>query len=96
MWKGVTAWLEFSSLYLFQVQGPPGTVIGTLEQDWSILHPKYTIRDERGNPVLKIQGPICTWSCFGSDVEFKVLTPDGEREIGMVTKQWTGELNVRL
>jgi len=77
-------------LQKMEVQSPPGTVIGTLEQDWSILHPKYTIRDERGNPVLKIQGPICTWSCFGSDVEFKVLTPDGEREIGMVTKQWTG------
>ena len=73
-----------------QVQSPPGTTIGTLEQDWSVLHPRYTIRDDRGNCVLKVEGPICTWSCFGSDVEFKVLSADGSREVGMVTKQWSG------
>ena len=55
-----------------------------------MLHPRYTIRDDRGNCVLKVEGPICTWSCFGSDVEFKVLSADGSREVGMVTKQWSG------
>ncbi len=54
-----------------QVYSPPGTLIGTVEQNWSILYPNYSLKDAAGNEVLKIKGPFCTYSCCG-DVEFMV------------------------
>ena len=39
--------------------------------------------------MLKIKGPICTWSLCG-DVSFDVLSADGGEKVGKITKQWTG------
>jgi len=75
-----------------EVSSPPGTVIGSIEQKWSILYPRFVIKDETGTPVLKIEGPLCPCSCFGSDVEFKVLSTQTGEQVGMITKQWTGIL----
>jgi len=72
-----------------EVMSPPGTVIGTVEQQWSIIYPRFVIKDEAGNPVLKIEGPFLTCSCC-NDVEFKVLSYETGTEVGMITKQWTG------
>ena len=47
-------------------------LLGSVEQDWSIIHPRFTLRDAAENPILKIKGPFCTWSCRCGDVEFKV------------------------
>ena len=52
---------------------------------------RFEITDAEGNVALVIQGPWCTMAC-GSDVEFKVMTPDGEHEVGRISKQWTGLL----
>jgi hypothetical protein len=54
-----------------EVSSPPGTVIGSIEQQWSILTPQFHIKNAAGDVVLKIEGPICTFSICG-DVEFKV------------------------
>ena len=74
---------------LKQVHSPPGTIIGKIEQDWSLCFPNFTIRDASGNPVLRIEGPLCTWSCFG-DVEFEVLSIGSGQQVGKISKQWTG------
>jgi hypothetical protein len=54
-----------------EVSSPPGTVIGSIEQEWSILTPMFRIKNAAGDTVLKIEGPICTFSMCG-DVEFEV------------------------
>jgi hypothetical protein len=54
-----------------EVSSPPGTVIGSIEQEWSILTPQFNIKNAAGDVVLKMEGPICTFS-FCGDVEFKV------------------------
>jgi len=72
-----------------EVSSPPGTVIGSIEQEWNILYPRFLIKDETGNPVLKIEGPFCTISCCG-DVDFKVMSVENGNEVGMITKQWSG------
>lgn len=54
-----------------EVSSPPGTVIGSIQQEWSILTPQFKIKNAAGDTVLKIEGPICTFSICG-DVEFKV------------------------
>ena len=75
-------------LQTMEVSSPPGQVIGTVEQNWSILSPSFDLKDQSGQTVLKIEGPICTFSICG-DVEFKVLTLDG-RQVGQINKQWSG------
>ncbi|XP_076363257.1 phospholipid scramblase 1-like [Tachypleus tridentatus] len=66
-----------------------GATLGYVTQEWSILVPKYKVENAAGECVLRIEGPICTWSICG-DVEFKVLSSNGSSEVGRITKQWTG------
>lgn len=79
-------------LQILEVSSPPGTPIGTVEQEWSCCVPLYRVKDADGSTVFKIEGPICTYSCFGSDVEFKVLSADGITQVGKISKQWSGLL----
>lgn len=72
-----------------EVSSPPGTIIGLIEQKWSIFKPSFDIKNASGDVVLQIEGPFCTMSICGN-VEFKVLTADGTREIGKISKQWSG------
>jgi uncharacterized protein YxjI len=74
-----------------EVSSPPGTVIGYVKQNWSLIKPSFSICDGDGNEVLKIIGPWCTFSLCG-DVEFKVMTPDESQEVGRISKQWSGVL----
>ncbi|XP_014278612.1 phospholipid scramblase 2-like isoform X2 [Halyomorpha halys] len=73
-----------------EVYAPLGTLVGTVEQEWSILIPQYNVKNAAGDTVLKIVGPCCTFSMCG-DVEFQVFTLDGE-VVGKITKQWSGLL----
>ncbi|XP_029184844.1 phospholipid scramblase 2-like isoform X2 [Acropora millepora] len=75
-----------------EVQSPPGTVIGYCVQNWSILIPKFEIQNAARETVLRIEGPS---SCQGNinicaDVEFDVLSADGQNKVGKISKQWTG------
>ncbi|KXJ24994.1 phospholipid scramblase 2 [Exaiptasia diaphana] len=72
-----------------EVQAPPGTVVGYCVQDWSICIPKFSIQNANRETVLKIEGPFCQCNICG-DVEFNVLSADGQNEVGKISKQWTG------
>jgi len=72
-----------------EVSSPPGTVVGTIEQQWTLIYPQFVIKDEGGNPVLKIEGPLCPISCCG-DVDFKIISVQTGSEVGLITKQWSG------
>ena len=71
------------------VSSPPGNVIGSVKQNWSICLPSYSIKDDTGKTVLRIEGPFCTFSCC-RDVEFKVMSADGSTLVGKIVKQWSG------
>jgi uncharacterized protein YxjI len=71
------------------VSAPPGTVVGTVEQEWSIFCPSYAIKNPSGETVLRIEGPFCTFSICG-DVEFKIMSADGNTQVGRISKQWSG------
>lgn len=62
-------------LQTMEVSAPPGNVIGRIEQEWSILYPSFAIKNQNGETVLRIEGPLCTFSICG-DVEFKVIQTD--------------------
>ncbi|KAK7603528.1 hypothetical protein V9T40_003527 [Parthenolecanium corni] len=72
-----------------KVSSPPGHLIGSVEQTWSICTPEFDIKNESGQCVLKIEGPICRYGICG-DVEFKVLSKDKSAVVGKISKQWSG------
>ncbi|XP_049547178.1 phospholipid scramblase 2-like isoform X1 [Anopheles darlingi] len=75
-------------LQKLEVSAPPGNVIGTVEQQWTLFCPGFNIKDRDGKTVLVIKGPCCQCTLCG-DVKFRILATDGT-EVGKVTKQWTG------
>lgn len=46
-------------------------MIGRVEQEWSICYPSFVIKNHSGEAVLRIEGPLCTFSICG-DIDFKV------------------------
>lgn len=76
-------------LQTIEVSAPPGRYIGSVDQKWSMFYPHFSIKDANGDTVLRIQGPFCTYSICGADVDFRILTLDGT-EIGKISKQWSG------
>lgn len=77
-------------LQTMEVFSPPGCLIGSIEQNWSLIFPSFTIKNAHGDVVLRIKGPCCTSNCCCSDVEFDVLSSNGEVKVGKISKQWTG------
>lgn len=76
-------------LQSLEVSSPPGTVVGSIKQEWSIIKPKFTVRNASDDVILRIEGPCCTYSICG-DVEFQVLSADGDVQVGKISKQWSG------
>uniref|UniRef100_A0A3B3SUC8 Phospholipid scramblase n=1 Tax=Paramormyrops kingsleyae TaxID=1676925 RepID=A0A3B3SUC8_9TELE len=54
-----------------EVQCPPGNPIGSVTQELHPFLPKFMIRNERDEPVLKLTGPFCICGC---DTDFEVCT----------------------
>eukprot|EP00095_Tigriopus_kingsejongensis_P012224 maker-scaffold528_size145933-snap-gene-0.26 protein:Tk12224 transcript:maker-scaffold528_size145933-snap-gene-0.26-mRNA-1 annotation:"phospholipid scramblase 2" len=80
-------------LQSMDVYSPPGTLIGSVQQEWSLCSSEFTVYDQGNSPVLQIKGPAsCMAFSFCGDVEFQVLTGDGSAEIGKISKQWSGFL----
>lgn len=52
-----------------EVQCPPGNPIGSVTQELHPFLPKFMIRNERDEPVLKLTGPFCICGC---DTDFEV------------------------
>ncbi|CAG9855392.1 unnamed protein product [Phyllotreta striolata] len=76
-------------LQSMEVSAPPGSICGTVEQEWSLFCPSFALKNASGDTVLRIEGPLCTWSICG-DVEFKIMSGDGAVQVGKISKQWSG------
>ncbi|XP_054731734.1 phospholipid scramblase 2-like isoform X4 [Anastrepha obliqua] len=75
-------------LQTMEVSSPPGCVVGTIEQEWSICSPSFRIKNHIGDTVLRIEGPFCTFTMCG-DVQFNIVSLTGE-SVGKISKQWSG------
>lgn len=64
-------YIYFSVCQRMEIYAPVGRLCGTVEQEWSILSPQFSIKNAAGDTVLRIEGPFCTFTMCG-DVEFKV------------------------
>ncbi|EEB18126.1 Phospholipid scramblase, putative [Pediculus humanus corporis] len=76
-------------LQKMEVCAPPGNLIGTVEQEWSFLTPKFKIKDWNGETVLRIEGPCCNIALCGQS-EFQILSRDGQVQVGKISKEWSG------
>lgn len=62
--------LCFCCLQKIEVQSPPGTVIGYIQQDCSFVYPWFSVLNAEEETVLKIKGPC--WTCKFCEAEFEV------------------------
>ncbi|XP_065226391.1 phospholipid scramblase 1-like [Planococcus citri] len=74
---------------LLEVYSPPGNFIGSIEQNFTIFTPEFDVKNESGEVVLRIEGPLIRSAVF-SDAEFKVMTVDKSAVIGKISKTWSG------
>ncbi|XP_012259568.1 phospholipid scramblase 1 [Athalia rosae] len=65
-----------------------GVQIGSVTQNWNPIRPSFSVNDATGDAVLSIKGQICMCSCC--DIDFDVLSTDGEHQVGRISKKWSG------
>ncbi|KAF5284951.1 hypothetical protein FQA39_LY16906 [Lamprigera yunnana] len=80
------AFCFFCCLQSMEVFSPPGTLVGVIEQEWSLFYPTFTIKNGDGEMVLRIKGPCNLMNCC-SDADFKVLSTDGSTEVGKILRK---------
>ncbi|ELT90416.1 hypothetical protein CAPTEDRAFT_193500 [Capitella teleta] len=75
------------------VEAPVGQVIGYVRHRSSAWKPKFTLYTADEQEIGHIEGPCCVCNCICcGDINFPVLSTDGETNIGNVAKQWSGAL----
>ncbi|RZC36217.1 Scramblase domain containing protein [Asbolus verrucosus] len=62
-----------------------GTVVGYVKQKWSIYDHNFTIKNDSDDTVLRLRS-----STDRDAVEFKVMSVDGNVQVGKIRKQWSG------
>ncbi|XP_017133716.1 phospholipid scramblase 2-like isoform X2 [Drosophila elegans] len=75
-------------LHSIEISAPPGNVIGSIQEEWSVCRPSFRILNRSGDLVLRIEGPMCFCSVC-CNVDFNVVDLDGEN-VGRISKQWSG------
>ncbi|KAM6909346.1 phospholipid scramblase 2-like isoform 2-T4 [Xenentodon cancila] len=74
-----------------EVQAPPGTTVGYVQQNWHPFVPKFSILGANKETLMKLEGPCFACNCCG-DVNFELKGKDGDQTIGRICKQWSGLL----
>ncbi|CAA2962542.1 Hypothetical predicted protein [Olea europaea subsp. europaea] len=66
-----------------------GQLLGTVEEEFHILNPSFSVKNAAGSTVLRVEGPMCAMSCLGGSVVFQVLNMSGV-SVGTISKEWGG------
>uniref|UniRef100_F7DWS8 Phospholipid scramblase n=3 Tax=Cercopithecinae TaxID=9528 RepID=F7DWS8_MACMU len=74
-----------------EIQAPPGVPVGYVTQTWHPFLTKFTIKNQKGEDVLKISGPCIVCSCFAG-VDFEITSLDEQIVVGRISKHWSGLL----
>ncbi|XP_007086391.1 phospholipid scramblase 2-like [Panthera tigris] len=72
-----------------KVEAPPGEKIGYVYQYFHPFSPKFKIKNENKEDVMKIRGPCMLSSCL-KDLDFNLLSLDEEIVLGKISKKWAG------
>ena len=63
-----------------EVHSPLGTIIGSVEQKWTLCTPLFAIKNERGEEIMTIEGPVCGCECC-SDIDFNITSAGDGSEV---------------
>uniref|UniRef100_A0A8C8YX73 Phospholipid scramblase n=1 Tax=Prolemur simus TaxID=1328070 RepID=A0A8C8YX73_PROSS len=73
----------------WRIEAPPGKIIGYVYQYFHPFFPKFKIKNENKEDIMKIRGP-CVFLCHLTDLNFNLLSMDEERVIGKISKHYPG------
>lgn len=71
------------------VTTPMGELVGSIEEDFHIIYPRFNLRNSEGQIVVRVLGSCCGCNTCWRDVVFELSTRDGVK-IGEITKNWSG------
>ncbi|XP_049770976.1 phospholipid scramblase 2-like [Schistocerca cancellata] len=76
---------------------PGGVLLGSVEQEWTLINPSFIVRDSDGNIEYVIEGPQ-HFPCTNYDgTTFRVLSRDGLTQLSTIVHEWnnlTGDFNI--
>lgn len=68
-------------------------LIGTVEENFSILGPSFTVYDETRKEICNIYGPNICGCCMYKEAQFQVISIDGTHQIATLMHQWNNSLH---
>ncbi|XP_040564512.1 phospholipid scramblase 2 [Lepeophtheirus salmonis] len=74
-------------LQRMDVFDPSGIFIGSVNQVWTLMTPKFKILDRNHTLIYEIIGP-CLFSRYFRNVDFGIFLPNGYSEVGKLSKQF--------
>ncbi|XP_033334759.2 phospholipid scramblase 1 isoform X1 [Megalopta genalis] len=67
-------------------------LIGTVEQNFTIIGPSFTVYDDARNELCNVIGPNICGCCMYKEAHFQVITNDGTHQIASLMHQWDNTL----
>lgn len=81
---------------LLEVWAPPGDLLGSIRERYTISSANFALQNANGDIVGHIEGPTrCYWClcCNSRELFLKVFSPDGDRQIGSITRTWNTDIS---
>lgn len=64
------------------------SLIGSIEENFSLLGPSFTVYNAINEPLCNIYGPNVSGCCMYKEAQFQVISMDGSRQIASLIHQW--------
>lgn len=84
----ITAGWSLTLSRLHKITVESSTPFGSVEENFSVLGPSFTVYDEARRPLCNIYGPKICGCCMYKEAQFQVLSTDGSHQIASLMHQW--------
>ncbi|KAL0109595.1 hypothetical protein PUN28_014565 [Cardiocondyla obscurior] len=64
------------------------TLIGSVEENFSLIGPSFTVYNAMNEPLCNITGPKVCGCCMYKEAQFQVKSLDGSRQIASLSHHW--------
>nr|XP_034193373.1 phospholipid scramblase 2-like isoform X1 [Osmia lignaria] len=78
---------------LYKITVGSSNLIGTVEENFSILGPSFTVYDSMRKQLCNIYGPNVCGCCMYKEAQFQVIAIDGTHQIASLMHQWDNTLH---
>lgn len=68
-------------------------LIGSVEQNFSILGPSFTVYDPSRKPLCNIYGPNACSCCMYKESQFQIISIDGSHQMASLMHQWNNTIH---